>query len=127
MKGATYKIIHYIQKSLYEGKKQDTDEYYIYTRKELAEGANVSLTSVNTCKYEVVEHFKEGYDLFKWAEYKEYLGEKLFLNVDYAHGELRFQRNPITLREELKHLWALRPLYEYFVYDVFDDKHRRKE
>ena len=119
-------VILYIQKTLYEGKTPDEDGNFIYTRKELAEGANISLSALNVHKEEIVDFLKKEFDFCNWAKYDDHKGENLFINVSYEYGKLSFQRNPLTINSELSHLWALPPAYPYFVYDVFDSKHRRR-
>ncbi|MGN1230465.1 MAG: hypothetical protein ACI4TP_01055 [Anaerotignum sp.] len=120
------KVIHYIQQKLYEGRQPDKAGYYVFPRKELSEGAEISATTFDNCKDDVVSYFEKWCDLKVWAKYNEYAGEILYVDVSYQRGKLRFRQNPITINSQLSHLWALPPLDSYFSYDCFDDKHRRR-
>ena len=125
MQISTGKMIHYVQKSLFEGKK-DVDGCYIYEKAELAEGAHISESTVNRYKDELVKYLGTLFDLCYWAKYQEYKGAQLFIEVKYTRGKLSFRRNPITFEGELSKLWALPPLWDWFCYDYFDDQHRRR-
>ena len=120
------KIVYYIQKELANGRQPSEDGFYIFTRKELIEGAEISASTFNNCKAEVVQYFSSWCDLKRWAKYDEYAGEILYVDVSYERGKLKFKRNPITFSLELEHLWALHPLNSYFSYDSFDEYHRRR-
>lgn len=120
------KIIHFIQRMLYEGWQQTDEGYYLFTRKELAEGAKISVSTVDRYKDKVLKYFSSYCDLKSWAQYNRYAGENLYIDVSYQRGKLKFKRNPITLKPHLSHLWALPPLADYFCYDEFDKKHRRR-
>ena len=120
------KVIRYIQQSLYEGKQPTNSGFYVFTRKELAEGAKISVSTFDKYKDEVLHYFSTWCDLKSWAKYDEYEGEVLYIDVAYEKGALRFKRNPITLQPHLSYLWALPPLNSFFSYDVFDEKHRRR-
>ena len=126
MQGSASKIIYYIQKSLYEGRQPDAEGFYAYTRKELAEGTELSPSTISNNVIDAMLYFRDWCDLKSWAKYEEYKGEVLYVDVCYEKGKLRFKRNPITLKPELSYLWALPPLDNYFTYDYFDDKHRRR-
>lgn len=119
-------IIHYIQCELADGRKPDKDGYYAFSRKELAEGAKISLSTFDSHKDEVVRYFSSWCNLKSWAHYDEYAGEILYVDVSYERGKLKFRQNPITINSKLSYLWALRPLDSYFAYDCFDEKHRRR-
>lgn len=119
-------IIRFIQESLYKGKQATADGFYVFTRKELSDGAGISVSTFDRCKDDVVRYFSSWCDLKTWARYDEYVGEVLYVDVSYEKGKLRFKRNPITLQPNLCHLWALPPLNSYFSYDSFDEKHRRR-
>lgn len=119
-------FIHYIQTKLYEGRKPNDEGYYVFTRKELAEGTNRSPSTFDRCRFEVEYYFSEWCDLKKFGKYPEYSGEILYIDVKYEKGKFMFKRNPITFKPELEHLWALPPIDTYFAYDYFDDKHRRR-
>ena len=123
---ATYQVIHYIQKTLYDGRKPDENGKYVYQRKELAEGAGISLSTLNRCKYEIQVFLEDDFDLERWAKIKEYRGESLFTEVTFERVGLTFKRNPLTQTKELSYLWGLPPLNDTFVYDVFDEQHRRR-
>lgn len=120
------KVIHFIQKSLFNGKQPTNEGYYVFSRKELAEGAGISVSTLDNCKEDVIRYFSSWCDLKTWANYEEYAGQILYTDVSYEKGKLRFKRNPITLQPPLSHLWALPPLDSYFSYDAFDKKHRRR-
>lgn len=120
------KVIHYIQNELSRGREPSEEGYYIFARKELIEGSGISASAFNSCKDDVVKYFSSWCDLKRWAKYDEYAGEILYVDVSYERGKLKFKRNPITFSSELEHLWALPPLNDYFTYDSFDDKHRRR-
>ena len=126
MKIHSGKIIHYIQKSLYERKQPSEDGYYIYLRKELAEAAGISASTFDNCKQEVIIYFSSECALNTWAKYEGYEGEILYTDVKYEKGKLKFKRNPLTFQPELAHLWALPPLNDFFAHDYFDEKHRRR-
>lgn len=120
------KVIHFIQQKLYEGRQPDEAGYYVFPRKELSEGAEISPTTFDNCKDDVVAYFEKWCDLKVWAKYNEYAGEILYVDVSYQRGKLRFRQNPITINSKLSHLWALPPLDSSFSYDCFDEKHRRR-
>lgn len=120
------KIIRYIQGELFNGKQPTETGEYVFSRKELAEGVGISVSTVDNCKDAVAKYFSSFCDLCSWAKYEEYIGEKLYIDVSYEKGKLKFKRNPITFEPHLSHLWALPPLADWFAYDVFDDKHRRR-
>lgn len=126
MNQSVYRMMHYIQKSLYEGKQPTEEGRFVYTRKELSQGAKLSLSTVDSTKFSLIEFMKKTFDLALWAKYDEYKGENLFVDIKYDRGRLSFRRNIITEKSDLQHLWALPPLEDYFVYDAFDDKHRRR-
>lgn len=119
-------ILLYIQKSLYDGKQPNADAYYCYTAKELAENASVSLSTVKRSKEQVLSYLQRWCDFSTWAKFEDYAGEKLYQDVSFEAGVLKFQRNPLTFQEEFSFLWALPPLEQWFSYDAFDDKHRRR-
>ena len=119
-------ILFYIQKSLYEGKQPDTDGYYCYTKKELAEKASVSASTVERNIDQVLAYLQRWCDFSRWAKFENYAGEILYQNVSFETGVLKFQRNPLTFQREFSFLWALPPLEQWFSYDAFDDKHRRR-
>ncbi len=120
------KIIRYIQQSLYEGKEPNADGYYVFSRRELSNGAGVSLTAVDNNRDKVLSYFMSWCDLCTWAKFNEYPGEVMYISVKYENGRLMFRRNPITFQEEVKHLWAMAPLEPFFTYDYIDEKHRRR-
>ena len=70
------KIVYYIQKELANGRQPSEDGFYIFTRKELIEGAEISASTFNNCKAEVVQYFSSWCDLKRWAKYDEYAGKK---------------------------------------------------
>lgn len=120
------KVIHFIQEALFNGKQPTNEGYYVFSRKELAEGAGISVSAFDGCRGDVIRYFSSWCDLKTWAKYEEYAGQILYTDVSYEKGKLRFKRNPITLQPDLCHLWALPPLERYFSYDAFDKKHRRR-
>lgn len=120
------KIIRYIQGELFNGKQPTETGHYVFSRKELAEGVGISVSTVDNCKDAVTKYFSSFCDLKTWAKYDEYAGEILYIDVSFEKGKLKFKRNPITFEPHLSHLWALPPLNDWFAYDVFDDKHRRR-
>lgn len=126
MNESVYKIIHYIQQSLYDGRKPDANGNYCFSRKDLAEGASVSLSSVSSNIESVVLMLSDDYDFNRWARFSEYTGENLYEGVSYNKGVLSFKRNPVTLAPDLNFLWALPPINSLFSYDSFDEKHRRR-
>lgn len=119
-------FIYYIQKSLYEGKQPNDDGYYVFTRKELADGAKLSLSTLDNSKFDIIYYFSEWCNLKRHGNYDELKNEMLYIDAKFVRGKLMFKRNPITLKKEFQHLWALPPLNSYFAYDYFDDKHRRR-
>ena len=119
-------IIVYIQNCLYDGRQPDQSGYYCFSRKELAENAEIALSTFDRCKEEVIHYFKTYCDFASWAKYKEFAGEVLYTEVSYERGLLKFKRNPLTQMPEFSFLWGLPPLGAYFSYDFFDEKHRRR-
>ena len=47
MKDSAPAMLRYIQESLYNGKQPDQDGFYRYTKKELSEHAEISVSTVN--------------------------------------------------------------------------------
>ena len=115
----------FIQQSLYEGKQPDKDGYYVFTRKELADGAGKSVGTFDNNRFGL-EYYFSTCSLKEYGKYPEYANEMLYIDVKYEKGKFRFKRNTITMTSELEHLWALPPLCDYFVYDCFDEQHRRR-
>ena len=120
------KIKHYIQTTLYDGRKPNENGYYCYSRKELAENTGLSPSTVVRNMDEVLDYFSKGFRLDNCVKFSEYPGESLYCDVSYVQGVLSFKRNPLTFKPELSFLWGLPPLYYHFAYDCFDDKHRRR-
>lgn len=120
------KVILYIQRSLYGGKEPENDGYYKFSRKELCDRAGVSGTAFDNNKNEILNYFSRSCYLGTYGRYPEYANEMLYTDVEYEKGVFKFKRNPITLKPELQHLWALPPLNDYFTHDSFDEKHRRR-
>ena len=121
-----HRVIHFIQTSLYNGKESTSAGYYVFSRKELAEGARLSVATFDKCKDDVIEYFSSHCDFKTWAKYDEYAGEILYIDVSYEKGKLKFKRNPLTLQPHLSHLWALPPVRKTYTSDAFDNKHRRR-
>ena len=71
-------------------------------------------------------YFSTWCNLKNQGNYLEYSTEMLYIDVRYENGKFMFKRNPLTLKPELQHLWALPPLESYFCYDSYDEKHRRR-
>lgn len=120
------KFARYIQQSLYDGKQPNESGYYVFTRKELANGAGMSVGAFDNNRVKLEEYFSSWCNLKNQGNYHEYASETLYIDVKYEKGKFMFKRNPLTLSPELEHLWALPPLDDYFVYDVYDEKHRRR-
>ena len=115
------KFAQYIQMSLFEGKQPDENGYYVFSRKELADGAGMSVSAFDNNKRELISYFSSWCNLKNQGNYNEYAKEMLYIDVKYENGKLMFKRNPLTLSPELQHLWALPPLTYTFAYDCYDD------
>lgn len=50
----------------------------------------------------------------------------LYDQLKYERGSFKFKRNPLSYNEEIKDLWAMKPVSNYFSYDCFDSNHRRR-
>lgn len=120
------KFARYIQQSLYEGKQPDENGFYVFTRKELAAGAGMSVGAFDNNRAELEHYFSSWCNLKRQGNYPEYASEMLYIEVKYEKGKFMFKRNPITLSPELQHLWALPPLESWFAYDFYDEQHRRR-
>lgn len=126
MQGSAAEIVYYVQKTLSQGKEPDEQGFYVYSRKDLAEGTGLAISTISNNIISAMLYFRDWCDLKSWAKYEEYAGEILYVDVSYEKGKLKFRRNPITLKPELSYLWALPPLNNHFSYDYFDNKHRRR-
>ena len=119
-------IIRYIQQTLFEGREPNEEGYYLYTRRELSDGAGISPTTFDNNKKEVIDYFMYWWSINEVAHYTEYPGEILYIDVKYEKGKFMFKRNPLTFEDELKHLWGNRPGYFGFCYEVYDKQHRQR-
>ena len=118
-------IVHYIQVQLNEGRKPDLDGWYIFGRDEIAEALNISKSTVSNSKDEVLGMLMLQ-DL-GMSGYSKYSGQPLYDSLAYERGKFKFKRNPLSYNEEIKDLWAMKPVDELFAYESFDKKHRRRK
>lgn len=118
-------IAHYIQVCLYEGRRPDEDGWYVFSRDEISESLNISKQTITNSKDEVIAYLSSS--TLSMSGYTQYKGQFLYDQLKYERGKFKFKRNPLSYNEEIKELWAMKPTSDYFAYDCFDSKHRRRK
>lgn len=119
-------IIWYIEKQLANGCAPDADGYYSFSRKDIVNGIAGSASFFDTHKDKALDFLANNMKMIQRANYTEDTDQNLFVDVSYEKGKVKFRKNPIYCEPKYSHLWGIPPLYDWFAYEYFDDKHRRR-
>ena len=122
-------VVRYIQNSISDGRAL-LDDYYVFSRKELIEGAEISASSFNPkIIKEIIVLLRDWFDFnsnfnikkFKWHE------QNLFVDISYDKGILKFKRNPLSLLPEYSYMWNEIRISEPYFHYIFSNTYNEKE
>ena len=122
-------VVRYIQNSISDGREL-VDDYYVFSRKELIEGAEISASSFNPKIIgEIITILRDFFDFnsnfnikkFKWHE------QNLFVDISYDKGILKFKRNPLSLLPEYSYMWNEIRISEPYFHYIFSNTYNEKE
>lgn len=108
--GTVYLMMLYVQHRLAEGLQPDRDGFYQIRRAGFIKDLPMTPSTFDRNVRDFVEKVMPQWDLNIWFHLTGLAGEKLYIDISYSKGLLKFRRNPITERSELQYVWARRPL-----------------
>ena len=125
MEQSSYKIVHYFEKELGDGRKPDCNGFYRFSKNEVAKAVGLSERTVSQA--DKVFNVKISFcgNNRGWSNAKQDYVE-MISDFDYKNGVYSFRRNPESEIPELDYYWAPKVKDPYFTWKSYDEKHRRR-
>lgn len=108
--GTVYLMMLYVQHRLAGGLQPDCNGFFQIRRVEFIKELPMTPSTFDRNVRDFVEKVMTQWDLNIWFHLTGLAGEKLYIDVSYSKGVLKFRRNPITERSELQYVWARPPV-----------------